>query len=127
MDSASHRSFQKVSRQPKLLRDLIPDLQQNVGIFYRSVAGVTAKLESMESLRGYVYKSHHLEFFKHRAEWFEKATQPAYALWWIEVGHIPTVAEAKHRLNHYRIHGATQYSFWFSQPFPEPQKELLHA
>ncbi len=47
----------------------------------------------MESLRGYVYKSHHLEFFKRRAEWFEKAAQPTYALWWIEVGHIPTVTE----------------------------------
>jgi hypothetical protein len=83
--------------------------------------------ESMDSLRGYVYRSHHLEFFKRRAEWFEKATQPTYALWWIQEGHIPTVTEAKDRLGHYRKHGATQYSFWFSQPFPEPQEELAHA
>ena len=83
--------------------------------------------ESLESLRGYVYKSHHFEFFRRRAEWFEKATLPTYALWWIQVGHIPTVAEAKDRLNHYRNHGATQYSFWFSQPFPKPQEELPHS
>jgi hypothetical protein len=43
------------------------------------------------------------------------------------VGHIPTVGEAKDRLNHYRNHGATQYSFWFSQPFPKPQDELVYA
>jgi len=82
--------------------------------------------KSMESLRGYVYKSHHLEFFKRRAQWFELATQPTYALWWIHAEHTPTVAEAKDRLTHYRKHGATPYSFWFSQPFPEPQEELLH-
>lgn len=83
--------------------------------------------ESIESLRGYVYQSHHLEFFKRRAEWFEKATQPAYTLWWIQAGHIPTVGEARDRLEHYRRYGATQYAFWFSQPFPKPQEELLHA
>jgi hypothetical protein len=83
--------------------------------------------ESIESLRGYVYKSHHLEFFKRRAEWFQKATQATYALWWITEGHIPTVEEAKERLGYYREHGATQYSFWFSQLFPEPKEELVHA
>ena len=62
-----------------------------------------------------------------RAEWFEKATQPTYALWWIQAGHIPTVSEAKDRLNHYRKQGATQYSFSFSQPFPKPQAELLYT
>lgn len=77
--------------------------------------------ESLESLRSYVYKSHHLEFFKRRAEWFEKATRPTYALWWIERGHVPTVAEAKERLEHYREHGASPYAFWFSQPYPEQE------
>jgi hypothetical protein len=77
--------------------------------------------ESLESLRSYVYKSHHLEFFKRRAEWFEKATRPTYALWWIERGHVPTVAEARERLEHYREHGASPYAFWFSQPYPEQE------
>ena len=83
--------------------------------------------ESIDALRGYVYKSLHVEFFKRRAEWFEKATQPTYALWWIQKEHIPTVAEAKDRVDHYRKHGATPYSFWFSKPFPEPQQELASA
>jgi len=83
--------------------------------------------ESVESLKGYVYKSHHLDFFKRRAEWFEKSEQASYALWWIPKGHIPTVAEAEERLEHDREHGATPYSFWFSQPFPALQEELAHA
>jgi hypothetical protein len=72
------------------------------------------------SVRTGKHRSHHLEFFKRRAEWFEKATRQSYALWWIPEGHIPTIAEAKDRLEHYRKHSATPYSFWFSQPFPEP-------
>jgi hypothetical protein len=83
--------------------------------------------DSIESLRTYVYKSHHLEFFKRRAEWFEKSTQASYALWWIPEGHVPTVTEAKERLEHYRQHGATEHSFWFSQPFPDPERVLTHA
>ncbi len=83
--------------------------------------------DSIESLRTYVYKSHHLEFFKRRAEWFEKSTQASYPLWWIPEGHAPTVTEAKERLEHYRKHGATEHSFWFSQPFPDPEKVLTHA
>ncbi len=80
--------------------------------------------ESIDALRGYVYKSHHVEFLKRRAEWFEKAILPIYTLWWIPKGHIPTIDEANDRLSHYREHGSTQYSFWFSQPFPEPRQEL---
>ena len=56
--------------------------------------------ESVESLRGYVHKSHHLDFFKPRADWFEKSAQASYTLWWIPKGHIPTVAEAREELAH---------------------------
>ena len=83
--------------------------------------------DSIDSLKGYVYKSHHLDFFKRRAEWFEKSEQASYALWWIPEGYVPTVAEAKERLERYRKHGATPHSFWFSQPFAAPQEELTHA
>ncbi len=83
--------------------------------------------ESIESLHAFTYKSHHLEFFKKRAQWFEKAKTPTYALWWIPAGHIPTVQEAKERLEHYQKHGSTEYSFWFSQPFPKPEPVALNA
>jgi Domain of unknown function (DUF3291) len=76
--------------------------------------------ESIGSLHGYVYKTHHLDFFRKRAQWFEKPTQSGYALWWIPAGHTPTVAEGKERIEHYRKHGATAHAFWFSQPFPAP-------
>src|SRR5215472_7892170 len=61
-----------------------------------------------------------------RAKWFEKMDKPVYCLWWIPAGHIPTVAEGRERLEHYQQYGATPFSFWFSQHFPQPaDKEVL--
>jgi uncharacterized protein DUF3291 len=79
--------------------------------------------ESIEALRNFAYKSDHARVFRDRPKWFEKMDKPNYCLWWIPVGHIPTVAEGRERLEHYQRHGATPYSFWFSQQFPQPADE----
>src|SRR4051794_23521551 len=39
--------------------------------------------KSVEALRDYTYTSKHVEVFRDRARWFEKADQPHYCLWWI--------------------------------------------
>jgi hypothetical protein len=83
--------------------------------------------ESIEALRGYVYRSDHIRVFRDRAKWFEKMDQPNYCLWWIPAGHRPTVAEGRERIEHYQKHGATPYSFWFSQQFPRPVDESVRA
>ena len=79
--------------------------------------------ESLEALRDYVYRSKHIGVFRGRAKWFEKMDKPSYCLWWVPAGHVPTVAEGRERLTHYQEHGATPYSFWFSQYFPAPVRE----
>jgi hypothetical protein len=83
--------------------------------------------ESLEALHAYAYKSDHMKVFRDRAKWFMKMDKPHYCLWWIPAGHIPTVAEGRERLEHYQTHGATPYSFWFSQEFPEPADEGVCA
>jgi hypothetical protein len=77
--------------------------------------------ESMEALRNFTYAPGHLQVFKDRAKWFEKMSLPNYCLWWVAAGHRPTVEEGRERLVHYQKHGATPYSFWFSQSFPAPE------
>ena len=79
--------------------------------------------ESIGALRNYAYKSDHAGVLRDRAKWFEKMGKPNYCLWWIPAGHIPTVTEGRERLEHYQRHGATPYSFWFSQHFPQPTDE----
>jgi hypothetical protein len=76
--------------------------------------------ESVEALRNYAYGSEHIKVFRDRARWFEKMEKPNYCLWWVPIGHRPTVAEGRDRLTHYQERGATPYSFWFSQCFPMP-------
>ena len=83
--------------------------------------------ESLDALREYAYKSDHMKVLRDRAKWFEKMDKPHYCLWWIPAGHIPIVAEGRERLQHYQKLGATPYSFWFSQEFPEPADEVVLA
>jgi hypothetical protein len=73
---------------------------------------------SPQDLKEYVYRSAHLDFYVRRAQWFEKPAEPHYVLWWIPAGHVPTLEEAKERLDHYRQHGATPHAFWFGKLFP---------
>ncbi|MGD1090919.1 MAG: DUF3291 domain-containing protein [Bryobacteraceae bacterium] len=73
--------------------------------------------DSVETLRDYVYASPHIQVFRDRARWFERASQANYCLWWVPAGHQPTVAEGRERLEHYQARGATAFSFGFSQTF----------
>jgi hypothetical protein len=83
--------------------------------------------ESIEALRDYVYASKHIEVMRERLKWFEKPAKPHYCLWWVPAGHIPTIAEARERLEHYQRDGATEYSFWFSRKFPAPADQETFA
>jgi len=38
-------------------------------------------------------------------------------LWWVKVGHIPSVQEAKERLEYLRVHGETPFAFSFRKVF----------
>lgn len=76
--------------------------------------------ESVESLRDYTYKTAHVAYVRQRKAWFEKLDQPIYALWWQPAGQIPTVTEAKTRLDHLIQHGDSPTAFTFGKPFPPP-------
>jgi hypothetical protein len=45
---------------------------------------------------------------------------PYLALWWVPAGTIPTVAEARDRLELLAGKGPTADAFTFRAPFPEP-------
>ncbi|MGE0129667.1 MAG: DUF3291 domain-containing protein [Blastocatellales bacterium] len=73
--------------------------------------------ESVEHLKEYVYHSAHAAVMRRRREWFEKFDGPYTALWWVEAGRIPTVGEAKERLDHLRERGESEFAFSFKQIF----------
>jgi heme-degrading monooxygenase HmoA len=77
--------------------------------------------ETPEDLRAYVYKSAHADVLRQRKSWFEKFDGMVYALWWVPVGHLPSVEEAMERIAYLREHGATEKAFSFTALFPAPE------
>lgn len=73
--------------------------------------------ESLASLKEYVYKSAHAEIMRKRRQWFEKMDEAFTVLWWVPAGTIPTIEEAKERLQHLRRHGETAHAFSFRRSF----------
>ena len=76
--------------------------------------------ETIEDLKNYVYKSFHVELIRDREAWFSKMGKPHQALWWVPAGHIPTVEEAKKKLELIREHGPSKEAFTFGRPFLKP-------
>jgi hypothetical protein len=76
--------------------------------------------ESLEALKHFTYQSGHGAYFRRRSEWFESLGNPPNAMWWIPVGEIPTLEEAKLRYDHLVQHGSSEYAFSFKDKIPAP-------
>ncbi len=72
---------------------------------------------SIEALQDFAYRSRHVELLRQRSDWFHRLPTPAYALWWIPAGTLPTVDDARQRLEHLAAHGPTREAFVFHRPF----------
>lgn len=73
----------------------------------------------MDALAGFVYRSAHRDIMRRRREWFE-AMETYMALWWVPVGHTPSVDEGLARLELLERHGPSPEAFTFRHPFPAP-------
>lgn len=83
--------------------------------------------ESIETLFDFAYKTSHTKVMNRRKEWFESLPAPHMVLWWIPAGTIPTVEEAKRRLDHLAAHGPTPTAFTFKADFPAPVGRFVGA
>jgi hypothetical protein len=79
--------------------------------------------ETIDALRNYVYRTAHRGLLRQRHEWFDKLAGAYVALWWVPVGHIPSVGEAKKRLAYLDTQGPTQFAFTFKAIF-QPDEEF---
>lgn len=71
----------------------------------------------LPALSTFVYKSRHRPVLQQRSRWFERLNEFHMALWWVPFGHIPTVEEAKERLDYLRTRGESPYAFSFKKSF----------
>ncbi|WP_299714199.1 DUF3291 domain-containing protein [uncultured Tenacibaculum sp.] len=67
--------------------------------------------ENYETLRNYSYKTVHSYFLKSRKKWSNEIEGHKAVLWYIDQGHIPTVAEAKEKLDLLNKNGSTPDAF----------------
>lgn len=89
-----------------------PDILANMSVW-----------RDMESLKDYAFRTAHADIMKRRHEWFQRMESAYMVLWWVPAGHIPTLAEARTRLEHLRQHGPTAEAFTFRAAFPPPGAE----
>lgn len=68
---------------------------------------------SAESLKHFMFKTHHLGFMQRKHEWFEKLPQANMALWWCETSWQPNLQEGIERLLFLRENGESEHAFSF--------------
>jgi heme-degrading monooxygenase HmoA len=80
--------------------------------------------ETIEQLHTYTYKTAHAQVYAARKKWFvdQKSVVGGHALamWWIPAGTLPTMADAKARLDHITAHGPSEFAFTFKSRFAPP-------
>ncbi|WP_415952935.1 DUF3291 domain-containing protein [Streptomyces sp. KLOTTS4A1] len=86
-----------------------PDLLVNLSVW-----------RDIDTLTAYIYSGRHRELLRRRREFFHRLDEIVTALWWVPVGHRPSVDEAGERLLHLREHGPTQRAFSLRASFPPP-------
>ncbi len=78
--------------------------------------------DSIEALRNYVYRSAHVEIMRRKDEWFHKMNDAHMVLWWIPVGHTPSIEEAAQKLRLLREIGPNAQAFTFKKTFAPPNE-----
>jgi len=69
---------------------------------------------TVTDLENFVWKTLHQRFYARKAEWFEKLKSHHLVMWFVEEGHIPTLAEAEQRLKHLDANGNSDFAFDWS-------------
>lgn len=83
-----------------------PDLIVNMSVW-----------ESAEHLEHFVWNTIHKRIYEMRGHWFVNLGRPHFVMWHVPVGHIPTIAEARERLDHLTARGSSDYAFgWEGLP-----------
>jgi len=73
--------------------------------------------ETAEDLGRFVFQTVHRTIYARKHEFFEMPKTSTVAMWWVEPGRVPTIAEAKERLDRLNAHGPSDFAFgWADLP-----------
>lgn len=82
--------------------------------------------ETREALWNFAYRSAHLDLLRRRREWFLRMAEPYLVMWWVPAGRIPSVEEARERLDRLRSTGPGPEAFTFRETY-DPDGVLVTA
>ena len=73
--------------------------------------------ETPEHLEQFVWNTIHKRIYQKRSKWFEAPKTAHFVMWWVPIGHEPTVEEALDRLEELNANGPSERAFgWESLP-----------
>lgn len=73
--------------------------------------------QSAQYLEAFAFNTVHRKIYERKAEWFAKLQSHHLVMWTIEDRYLPTLDEAKQRLDHLDKHGNTDFAFdWAHLP-----------
>lgn len=70
--------------------------------------------ENVETLESFVWNTVHRAFYERRQEWFEVLGKMHFVMWWVPVGHMPTLDEALAKLAQKQENGDSDQAFGWS-------------
>jgi hypothetical protein len=78
----------------------------------------------LEALRCFVYQTVHRYFLQQRRQWFEPMDGRHLVLWWVPIGHAPSLPEAEARLRLLGAQGPTANAFTFQDAFDSQGRSM---
>ena len=91
------------------------------------MASTLSVWESVAALEHFVWNTVHRQFYEKRALWYDAMGNSNLVMWWVPMGHRPTVAEGLARFAQLRDHGAGDAAFgwdWIRESLPpKPRKQ----
>lgn len=79
--------------------------------------------QDISQLRDYLYFSSHKYFLDRAKTWFQPLNRADSVLWWLPSYSLPSLYEAKEKLNYLHLHGSCREAFTMEHTFPIP---LVH-
>jgi hypothetical protein len=81
--------------------------------------------KDISSLQAFVYKSVHRYFLQSRRQWFARVDSSQLVMWWVPIGTIPTLQEAKEKLAQLDANGPSAEAFTFQNAFDPAGSTLV--
>ena len=101
--------YESGAEMPVIVPDFGDDILLNMSVW-----------ADVDSLHAYVFSSEHVGFLRARRSWFHREERPTSVLWWIPADTVPTIDDARRRLELLDRLGPTAQAFTFKDRFAQP-------